>query len=296
MSSATASMFHPRRDALRPRANMALGRGAALAVLVHAGLLLALSGSLHWRTKQEAVFAAELWAAVPQLAAPPAPVAQVAPALPPPSPPPKLAPAPPPPPPPREAQIAVEKTKPAPPLPPKPKPEPEPPKPDKQAAKPAAKPVAKVEPKPDPKVARDKEAAAERERQRLDDERLARQREENLKRMLNQVGAGTATGAAPQGQASQDAAPSASYAGRLVARIFPNILFTESVASNAAADVEVRLAPDGTVVSRRLVKSSGNPDWDEAVLRAIDKTRVLPRDTDGRVPPAVIVTFKPRPA
>ena len=276
-------MFHPVRDALRPRANMALGRGATLAVLVHAGLLLGLSGSLHWRTKQEAVFAAELWAAVPQLAAPPP---QVAPA--PPPPPPKLAPAPPPPPPPpREAKIAVEKAKPAPP-PPKPKPEPEPPKP--------AKPVAKVEPKPDPKIAREKEAAAERERQRVDDERLARQREENLKRMLNQVGAGAATGAAPQGQANQDAGPSASYAGRLVARIFPNILFTESVASNAAADVEVRLAPDGTVVSRRLVKSSGNAEWDEAVLRAIDKTRVLPRDTDGRVPPAVIVTFKPRPA
>lgn len=293
MSSATAATFHPRRDALRPRANMALGRGAALAVLVHAGLLLALSGSLHWRTKQEAVFSAELWAAVPQLAAPPAPVAQVAPAPPPAPPPPKLAPAPPPPPPPppREAQIAVEKAKPAPP-PPKQKPEQEPPKP----AKPAAKPVAKVEPKPDPKIAREKEAAAERERQRVDDGRLARQREENLKRMLNQVGAGAATGAAPQGQASQDAGPSASYAGRLVARIFPNILFTESVASNAAADVEVRLAPDGTVVSRRLVKSSGNPDWDEAVLRAIDKTRVLPRDTDGRVPPAVIVTFKPRAA
>ncbi len=291
MSIAATTLFHPARDALRPRANMALGRGAALAVLVHAGLLLALSGSLHWRTKQEAVFAAELWAAVPQLAAPPAPVAplaQVAPAPPPAPLPPKPAPAPPPPPPPpRDAQIAVEKAKPAPP-PPKPKPEPEPPK--------LAKPVAKVEPKPDPKIAREKEAAAERERQRLDDERLARQREENLKRMLNQVGAGAATGAAPQGQASQDAGPSASYAGRLVARIFPNILFTESVASNAAADVEVRLAPDGTVVSRRLVKSSGNPEWDEAVLRAIDKTRVLPRDTDGRVPPAVIVTFKPRPA
>ncbi len=277
-------MLHPARDALRPRANMALGRGAALAVLVHAGLLLALSGSLHWRTKQEAVFSAELWAAVPQLAAPPAPVA---PAPQPPAP--KLAAAPPPPPPPpREAQIAVEKAKPAPP-PPKPKPEPEPPKP-------APKPAAKVEPKPDPKVAREKEAAAERERQRVDDERLARQREENLKRMLNQAGATAATGAAPQGQASQDAGPSASYAGRLVARIFPNILFTESVASNAAAEVEVRLAPDGTVVSRRLVKSSGNAEWDEAVLRAIDKTRVLPRDTDGRVPPAVVITFKPRPA
>jgi colicin import membrane protein len=58
--------------------------------------------------------------------------------------------------------------------------------------------------------------------------------------------------------------------------------------------VEVRTAPDGTIVGRKVLKSSGSKAWDEAVLKAIDKTEVLPRDTDGRVPPALVITFRPR--
>ena len=56
----------------------------------------------------------------------------------------------------------------------------------------------------------------------------------------------------------------------------------------------LRAAPDGTIIGRRLVKSSGLPTWDEAVLRAIDKTEVLPRDTDGRVPGTLLLVFQPR--
>ena len=33
---------------------------------------------------------------------------------------------------------------------------------------------------------------------------------------------------------------------------------------------------------------------DEAVLRALDKTEVLPRDVDGRVPPVMELTFNPK--
>jgi colicin import membrane protein len=58
--------------------------------------------------------------------------------------------------------------------------------------------------------------------------------------------------------------------------------------------VEVRLAPDGTIVSRTADASSGSPTWDETVLRAIDKTEVLPRDIDGRVPPSMSIDFRPR--
>ncbi|MCZ8074759.1 MAG: protein TolA, partial [Paucibacter sp.] len=32
----------------------------------------------------------------------------------------------------------------------------------------------------------------------------------------------------------------------------------------------------------------------KAVLRAIDKTETLPRDTDGRVPPVLVISFQPR--
>jgi colicin import membrane protein len=42
------------------------------------------------------------------------------------------------------------------------------------------------------------------------------------------------------------------------------------------------------------VRSSGVQSWDEAVLRALDKTDALPRDVDGRVPSPVIIGFRPK--
>ena len=88
--------------------------------------------------------------------------------------------------------------------------------------------------------------------------------------------------------------PSASYAGRIRARIKPIITFTEDVAGNPKAEVEVRTSPDGTIISRKLLSSSGNKAWDEAVLKAIDKTGSLPRDEDGRVPPVLEISFRPK--
>jgi len=35
--------------------------------------------------------------------------------------------------------------------------------------------------------------------------------------------------------------------------------------------VRLRVAPDGTILSRELIKSSGQADWDQAVLDAIDR-------------------------
>ena len=52
-------------------------------------------------------------------------------------------------------------------------------------------------------------------------------------------------------------------------------------------------APDGTILSRRLVKPSGNAAWDEAVLRAIDRTETLPKDDNGRVPSSIVIGFTP---
>ena len=89
--------------------------------------------------------------------------------------------------------------------------------------------------------------------------------------------------------------PSDSYGGRIRARVKPNITFDpSSVSGNPAAEVEVRCAPDGTIVSRKLVKSSGVKAWDDAVLKAIDKTETLPRDVDGRVPSPLVISFRPK--
>ena len=127
---------------------------------------------------------------------------------------------------------------------------------------------------------------------RKEEATLVAQREANLKRIQGQA---NATGDADSaGNAARTSGPSASYAGRIKARIKPNIVFTDSISGNPLATVEVRCASDGTITSRKLTRSSGNDAWDDAVLRAIDKTGQLPRDTDGRVPPTLVLAFRPR--
>jgi colicin import membrane protein len=117
-------------------------------------------------------------------------------------------------------------------------------------------------------------------------------RQENLQRMAGLAGA---TGAANStGTALRSAGPSTSYAGRIRARIKPNIVFTEDIAGNPVAEVEVRTAPDGTIIGSKLLKSSNNKAWDEAVLKAIDKTEILPRDTDGTIYPVLVISFRPK--
>lgn len=127
---------------------------------------------------------------------------------------------------------------------------------------------------------------------KLEEQKLEMQRQENIKRMAGLAGAtGSAT---TTGNAQQSAGPSSSYQGRIQARIYPNIVFTDEIAGNPVAVVEVRAAPDGTITGRKLVKSSGLAAWDEAVLKAIDKTEVLPRDIDGRVPSPLEIGFRPK--
>jgi colicin import membrane protein len=56
-------------------------------------------------------------------------------------------------------------------------------------------------------------------------------------------------------------------------------------------EVEVRCAPDGSILGHRIAKPSGNPSWDETVLRAVDKTRRLPLDS-GRIPGTMVLVFR----
>ncbi len=264
-------------DPLRPQRPAGLGRGAALALVVHGGLLLALALGVSWRASEPTGATAELWAAVPEFAAPAAvapPPEPVPRPLPVPAPVAKVEPAPS-----RDADIAVEKAK--------RERERERDKEREQVAKAEAE---KKRLKAEQDEQRKKVAAAEKA-DKAEQERLDKLRQDNLKRMQGQAGA---TGApTATGTAARDAGPSASYAGRIIAKVKPNIVLTESVPPTLRAVVEVRAAPDGTIVGRRLVKSSGNKEWDDAVLRAIDRTEVLPRDVDGRVPSPMEIGFTP---
>ena len=91
------------RDALMPRQPAGMGAGLLLALLAHGLLVAALAFSVRWNTSNPAGVEAELWAAVPQIAAPRAAAPEPVPVPPevkppPPTPPPTAPPVPPPPP------------------------------------------------------------------------------------------------------------------------------------------------------------------------------------------------------
>jgi colicin import membrane protein len=241
-----------------------------------------------WRSQTPSSVSAELWSAVPQVAAPP-PVPEVKPTPTPPAPtPPQVkAEEPPPKPVPNEAQIAIEKER----VERKQREQRELQERERREQQ-QRREQERVEREKAEKLAAQKQRELEAKRQKEEEARQAKLREDNLKRMLSQA---TGTGAPTSpGTAARDSGPSSTYAGRIVARVKPNIVFADEVPGNPAAIVELRCASDGTIVGRRLVKSSGNKEWDDAVLRAIDRTDGLPRDIDGRVPPSIEITFRPR--
>ncbi len=274
------------QDPLLPRAPGGHRAGAAMAAVVHVGLLIALTVSVDWRTRTPDVVSAELWASVPQMAAP-KPVERTAPAEPAPTPKPaptpevkapEPAPAPPP-------DIALERAK-------------------EQAAKKKAAADAKAQAEAEQKrllteKAEDKKKADAEKKKRqeeaatkAEETTLAKQREENLKRMMGQVESSKGTSNST-GTAAQDAAPSASYVGKLARRIRDeNLVYTGAAPDSATVEITIRSAPGGTLLGRDIIKRSGFPDWDEAVLRAIDKAGALPRDNDGRVPREITIAFR----
>ncbi len=289
------------RDLFMPRAPRGMGRGLMLAIAAHVLLVIALSFSVSWHTQTPEGVEAELWAAVPQIAAPravevpptPAPAPVV---LPKPVPrvqaPEPATPAPAPAPTPRpDAQIATERAE----------------KKEakrlatEQALEAAERAAAKDAEKQKTLKAKQLKAAQDKAQQQKEEAtqasqlaaQLATQREANIKRILGQAGA---TGAATAtGNAAQQAGPTADYLGRIKARIKPNVSFPDTVAGNPAVEIEVRLTAEGRIIQpSRVVKSSGAPEWDEAVLRAIAKTEVLPRDESGKVPPSMTIVYRPR--
>lgn len=85
------------------------------------------------------------------------------------------------------------------------------------------------------------------------------------------------------------------YADRVRKKIKPLITFNASqVNGNPAVSVYVELAPDGNILNKRIVKSSGLEDWDNAVMKALEAAGSLPKDEDGKVPRQVNLIFKPK--
>ncbi|MGJ7521333.1 cell envelope integrity protein TolA [Variovorax sp. LT1P1] len=138
-------------------------------------------------------------------------------------------------------------------------------------------------------------AAAAAKKKEADAKQAAADRAATLKRMQGLAGASGSDSAT--GTALKSSGPSGSYGGKVAAVVRPNVVFPDAdlVSGNPAAEFDVRLAPDGTIVGTpKLLKSSGLPAWDQAALRALQKTEKLPRDVDGRVPPSLILELRPK--
>ncbi len=101
------------------------------------------------------------------------------------------------------------------------------------------------------------------------------------------------TSAAPAASAVGDSRH-ASYGEVIAARIKSHIRVDSMPADNVAAEVFVNVESDGTVLSAKLVRSSGNPDWDAAVVRAVEATEKLPLDEHGHIPRSFSLVFWPR--
>jgi TonB family protein len=98
------------------------------------------------------------------------------------------------------------------------------------------------------------------------------------------------------GTSGADAAPpgpdaaTPAYLERVQRRIAPLIAW-HGAAGHYVTELEIRSAADGTLQSAAIVKSSGNADWDEAVLRAVRAASPLPPDAGGGTPAAFRLTI-----
>ena len=302
---------------LAPPPEPGAGRAMVLSVLAHLLLALALAWGVRWTTSTPQVsFNAEMWSSTVQEVAaaasePPPPPPPPAPETPPPAPPRPAPPRPPAPPvkpaEPTKADIAMEREK-------KRKLEEERKKAEalKQKEKQKEKEKAekdkaekqKTEKQKAEKLKAEKDKLAkekerkEEEARKLKEEEEAREkakeeerkeaaakekmRQEQLKRIQGLAGATGSPEA--RGTAQRSAAPSSSYAGKIVEAIKNNTTFTDANAGRPSVVVLVKTQSNGQITSYRVVKASGNKTWDDAVLRAVEKMGSVPRDVDGRVP------------
>jgi colicin import membrane protein len=173
------------------------------------------------------------------------------------------------------------------PPPPPPKPEPRIEKPDiavKAPPKPKPKPKPEPKPKPAPKpddaqAQRLLAQALQREQQALAAERESRAIREQLTR---------------EAEATRERAIFA-WIDRVRAKIRSNIVLLQEIKGNPEARVLVTQLPTGEVLEAKLVFSSGDTAYDDAVIRAILKSSPLPKpDTPAMFQRTLDLRFRPQ--
>lgn len=133
------------------------------------------------------------------------------------------------------------------------------------------------------KAAKEKAAKAEK----AEAAKLDKLRQEDLKRMAGAMGSG--------GAAQKSTAPraDAGYVAAITAAIKSATAYggSTTMPGNPKAIFKVEQLPTGEIMSVRLVKSSGVPEFDRAVENGIKKASPLPKKKDGTVERTLDVNF-----
>lgn len=260
---------------------------AALALGVHVLFVLMLVFGVSWQTHHPEAVMVDLWETLPDTPPPPA-----KPRPPPPVKAPKpepAAPAPKPvekePPPPKTPDIALEKKK------------AETERLKKLQAMQAAEEKTRAEAA---KALREKQQA-EQKRQAL----LRQMEEEDLKQRVAAEAAAnearlarlTQAQAAANKRQAEVASVVGQYRDQISAKVRGNTRLPDNLKGNPEVRCLVKLLPTGEVQSVRVTKSSGNPAYDDAVVRAIEKSSPLPlpSDRDARAAFVPELSFVHRP-
>lgn len=274
--------FHSRPAAPRLAA-------AAMALGVHAAFVLLLVFGVSWQTREAAPVRVDVWTSLPPSVAvkPPAP-SPPSPAPPLPKPEPVRPPPPEPvvktPPPPKAPDIALEQKK---------------IEAERLKKQQAAEEKARAEAA---RAAQQKQLAEQKkraqQRQLEEDEQVRRMADAEAAQAAQQASQAEARAAASRREAAV-ASVVGQFRNQISAKVRGNTRLPDNLVGNPEVRCLVRLLPTGEVQSVRVTRSSGNAAYDDAVVRAIEKSSPLPlpedRDARAQFVPELSFVHRPKP-
>ncbi|HKT99886.1 MAG TPA: energy transducer TonB [Paraburkholderia sp.] len=87
---------------------------------------------------------------------------------------------------------------------------------------------------------------------------------------------------------------SADYVKKVAGRVRANVLAPFDINGNPSAVIAVTCSPSGTLLSVKVRRPSGNPQWDRAVVAAVENSDPMPADVNGSTPTSFVMTFRPK--
>jgi colicin import membrane protein len=142
------------------------------------------------------------------------------------------------------------------------------------------------------KAAKEKaDKLAKQKAEKAENAKLAKFRDEDMKRMMAGAGNPGSTGTAEKSTAPRI---DKGYIASIATKIKSNTTYPGStdVPGNPEVEFKVEQLPTGEIISVRKTRSSGIPAFDDAVERGINKSSPLPKKKDGTVERSLPVSFK----